>query len=273
MTRCFASHSVPHSAYALGKADLLKALTYAEEIDAPIHMHLHETAAEVEAAHRELGTSHIHYLAELGLLVPRLQAVHLTQVDDAELELLAESGVRAVHCPQSNLKLGSGTCDIERLKRRGLIVGLGTDGAAANNTLDLFTELRVAALLAKTITGDPSALGAFDALEFATLGSARALGLDATIGSIEARQSRRPDFRGPHLLRGATRASSRGDVGIRGFRQPRPQRLDRRPARAGRRQTGDVGRSGDSCARHALDDAARRAGMMSRHSIRARDAS
>ncbi len=175
----------PHSAYALGKADLLKALTYAEEIDAPIHMHLHETAAEVEAAHRELGTSHIHYLAELGLLVPRLQAVHLTQVDDAELELLAESGVRAVHCPQSNLKLGSGTCDIERLRRRGLIVGLGTDGAAANNTLDLFTELRVAALLAKTITGDPSALGAFEALEFATLGSARALGLDATIGSIE----------------------------------------------------------------------------------------
>ena len=175
----------PHSAYALGKADLLKALTYAEEIDAPIHMHLHETAAEVDAARRELGVSHIHYLAELGLLVPRLQAVHLTHVDDDELELLAESGVRAVHCPQSNLKLGSGTFDIGRFKRRGVTVGLGTDGAAANNTLDLFTELRVAALLAKTISGDPTALGAFDALELATLGSARALGLDASIGSIE----------------------------------------------------------------------------------------
>ena len=176
----------PHSAYALGRADLLKALTYAEEIDAPIHMHLHETAGEVEAARRELGASHIHYLAELGLLVPRLQAVHLTHVDDDELELLAESGVRAVHCPQSNLKLGSGTFDIERFRRRGMIVGLGTDGAAANNTLDLFTELRVAALLAKTISGDPTALGAFDALELATLGGARALGLDASIGSIES---------------------------------------------------------------------------------------
>lgn len=175
----------PHSAYALGKADLVKTLTYAEEIDAPIHMHVHETAAEVEAARRELGTSHIHYLADLGLLVPRLQAVHLTQVDDDELELLVESGVRAVHCPQSNLKLGSGTCDIERFRRRGLVVGLGTDGAAANNTLDLFTELRVAALLAKTVTGDPTALPAFDALELATLGSASALGLDTTIGSIE----------------------------------------------------------------------------------------
>jgi 5-methylthioadenosine/S-adenosylhomocysteine deaminase len=176
----------PHSAYALGRADLLKALTYAEEIDAPIHMHLHETAGEVEAARRELGASHIHYLAELGLLVPRLQAVHLTHVDDDELELLAESGVRAVHCPQSNLKLGSGTFDIGRFKRRGMIVGLGSDGAAANNTLDLFTELRVAALLAKTISGDPTALGAFEALELATLGGARALGLDASIGSIES---------------------------------------------------------------------------------------
>ena len=175
----------PHSAYALGKADLLKTLTYAEEIDAPIHIHLHETAAEVDAARRELGTSHIHYLADLGLLVPRLQAVHLTHVDDAELDLLVESGVHAVHCPQSNLKLGSGVCDIERFRQRGLVVGLGTDGAAANNTLDLFTELRVAALLAKTITGDPSALGAFDALELATLGGARALGLETSIGSIE----------------------------------------------------------------------------------------
>ncbi len=175
----------PHSAYALSKHDLLKTLTYAEEIDAPIHIHLHETAAEVEQARRELGCSHIQYLADMGLLVPRLQAIHLTQVDDAELDLLAESGVRAVHCPQSNLKLGSGTCDIERFKRRGLIVGLGTDGAAANNTLDLFTELRVAALLAKTLTGDPSVLSAFDALELATLGGARVLGLDASIGSIE----------------------------------------------------------------------------------------
>jgi 5-methylthioadenosine/S-adenosylhomocysteine deaminase len=175
----------PHSAYALAKDELIKTLILADEIDAPIHMHVHETADEVAAARRELGCSHIRYLADIGLLVPRLQAVHLTQLDDAELALLIEGGVRAVHCPQSNLKLGSGLADVERMRRAGMTVGLGTDGAAANNSLDLFTELRAAALLAKTVTGDPSALDAYDALELATLGSARVLGLDATIGSVE----------------------------------------------------------------------------------------
>ena len=179
----------PHSAYALSKDELIKTLTLADEIDAPIHMHVHETAEEVAAARRDLGCSHVEYLADLGMLVPRLQAVHLTQLDDAELELLMEGGVRAVHCPQSNLKLGSGLADVERMRRRGMIVGLGTDGAAANNSLDLFIEVRAAALLAKTVTKDPAALDAFDALELATLGSARALGLDATIGSIELDKS------------------------------------------------------------------------------------
>ena len=90
-----------------------------------------------------------------------------------------------MHCPQSNLKLGSGVADIGRMQRRGLLVGLGTDGAAANNSLDMFTEARAAALLAKTVSGDPTALDAHAALELATLGSARALGLDAIVGSIE----------------------------------------------------------------------------------------
>ena len=119
------------------------------------------------------------------MLVPRLQAVHLTQLDDADLDALVEGGVRAVHCPQSNLKLGSGVADIGRMQRRGLLVGLGSDGAAANNSLDMFTEARAAALLAKTVSGDPTALDAYAALELATLGSARALGLEAIIGSIE----------------------------------------------------------------------------------------
>ena len=179
----------PHSAYALGRDDLIKTLTLADEIDAPIHIHLHETADEVAAAQREFGCSHIRFLADIGLLVPRMQAIHLTHVDDAELDLLVANGVRAVHCPQSNLKLGSGLADIDRMRRRGMIVGLGTDGAAANNSLDLFTELRVAALLAKTVTRNPATLDAFDALELATLGGAQALGLDAHIGSIEAGKS------------------------------------------------------------------------------------
>jgi len=179
----------PHSPYALDRDDLLKTLTLADEIDAPIHMHLHETAEEVANARKDQGSSHIEMLAELGMLVPRLQAIHLTQVDDAELDLLAEGGVHAVHCPQSNLKLGSGLADIERLRRRGMSVGLGTDGAAANNSLDLFVEARVAALLAKTVTRNPTALDAFAALELMTLGGARVLGLDTTIGSVEAGKS------------------------------------------------------------------------------------
>jgi 5-methylthioadenosine/S-adenosylhomocysteine deaminase len=179
----------PHSAYALDRDDLLKTLTLADEIDAPIHMHLHETAEEVADARKEQGASHIELLAEIGMLVPRLQAIHLTQVDDPELDLLAEGGVHAVHCPQSNLKLGSGLADIERMRRRGLSVGLGTDGAAANNSLDMFVEARVAALLAKTVTRDPTTLDAFAALELMTLGGARVLGLDSKIGSLEAGKS------------------------------------------------------------------------------------
>jgi 5-methylthioadenosine/S-adenosylhomocysteine deaminase len=175
----------PHSAYTLSENELLKTLTLADEIDAPIHMHLHETAGEVATARRDLGCTHIQRLAQIGMLVPRLQAVHLTQLDDADLDALVEGGVRAVHCPQSNLKLGSGVTDVCRMQRRGLLVGLGTDGAAANNSLDMFTEARTAALLAKTVSGDPTALDAHAALELATLGGARALGLDAIIGSIE----------------------------------------------------------------------------------------
>jgi len=179
----------PHSAYTLTREELAKTLVLADELDAPIHIHLHETAAEVAAARKELGRTHIQYLADLGMLVPRLQAVHLTQLDDADLELLVAGGVRAVHCPQSNLKLGSGIADIMRMRQHGLLVGLGTDGAAANNSLDLFTEARIAALLAKTQSGDPSAMDAFDTLELATLGSARALGLDTAVGSVEPGKS------------------------------------------------------------------------------------
>jgi 5-methylthioadenosine/S-adenosylhomocysteine deaminase len=179
----------PHSAYALARNELHKTLVLAEEIDAPIHIHLHETAAEVAAARREHGCSHVEYLERLGMLSPRLQAVHLTQLDDADLERLAASGVCAVHCPQSNLKLGSGTADVLRMRRHGIPVGLGSDGAAANNSLDMFAEARSATLLAKTLAHDPTAMEAHDALELATLGSARALGIDATVGSIEVGKS------------------------------------------------------------------------------------
>ncbi len=179
----------PHSAHTLSRDALVKTLMLADEIDAPIQIHLHETAAEVSAAHAAHGCSHIGYLDDIGLLIPRLQAVHLTQLDDADLDRLAEGGVAAVHCPVSNLKLGSGRADILRMRRRGLQVGLGTDGAAANNCLDLFAEARAATLLANTVSGDAGAFNAFDALELATLGSANAMGLGARIGSVEPGKS------------------------------------------------------------------------------------
>ncbi|HEX7034741.1 MAG TPA: TRZ/ATZ family hydrolase [Pseudomonadales bacterium] len=175
----------PHAPYSVGRGDLEKVLMYAEELDLPVHIHLHETAAEVAEVRASLGRSWIDVLGEIGLLGPRLQAVHLTQVDDAEIERLAEARVQVVHCPHSNLKLASGICPVSRLQAAGINVALGTDGAASNNTLDLLAEARLASLLAKVTTGDVRSLGEARALEMATLGGARALGLDDVIGSLE----------------------------------------------------------------------------------------
>jgi 5-methylthioadenosine/S-adenosylhomocysteine deaminase len=175
----------PHAPYTVAPADLVRILALAEELDASIQTHLHETAAEVEQARKQSGQSHIEQLHTLGFLTPRLQAVHVTQLTDRELELLAETGVSVVHCPQSNLKLGSGFCPVARLRAAGVTVALGTDGAASNDGLDLFAEMRVASLLAKALAQDPSALDALTLLEMATLGGARALDMATEIGSIE----------------------------------------------------------------------------------------
>ncbi len=175
----------PHAPYSVSRSDLERVLMYSEELDAPVHIHLHETAAEVAEVKAELGMSWIGMLGEMGLLGPRLQAVHVTQIDDAEIERLAEAQVQVVHCPHSNLKLASGICPVARLQAAGINVALGTDGAASNNALDLFDEARLASLLAKVTTGDVRSLPEFRALEMATLGGARALGLDADIGSLE----------------------------------------------------------------------------------------
>lgn len=175
----------PHAAYSVGRADLERVLMYAEELDSAVQIHLHETAAEVAEARGALGMSWIGMLAEIGLLGPRLQAVHVTQADDAEIELLAEARAQVIHCPHSNLKLASGTCPVSRLQAAGVNVALGTDGAASNNALDLLDEARLASLLAKITTGDVRSLPEARVLEMATLGGARALGLDADIGSLE----------------------------------------------------------------------------------------
>jgi 5-methylthioadenosine/S-adenosylhomocysteine deaminase len=175
----------PHASYSVSEQDLQKILMYSEELDANIQIHLHETAQEVAEARERVGTSWVHYLHERQLLGPHLQAVHATQLDAEEIALLAENNVQVVHCPYSNLKLASGTCPTTALLDSGINVGLGTDGAASNNGLDVLLEARLASLLAKQHNADATALPATQALEMATLGGARVLGLEAEIGSLE----------------------------------------------------------------------------------------
>ena len=175
----------PHAPYTVSDHPLMKISTLAEELDVPIHMHVHETAQEVEEAVQTDGRRPLQRLAELGLLSPRLICVHATQLLDTEIELLAAHGASVAHCPESNLKLASGLCQVAKLLDAGVNVALGTDGCASNNDLDMFSEMRCAALLAKIVAADASALPAPQALELATINAARALGLDAVIGSLE----------------------------------------------------------------------------------------
>jgi 5-methylthioadenosine/S-adenosylhomocysteine deaminase len=175
----------PHAPYSVGDAALQEIRTLADELDVPIHMHVHETASEVQGSVDEHGHRPLHRLDELGLVTPLLAAVHMTQLETEEIALLADRGASVVHCPESNLKLASGFCPVAALHRAGVNVALGTDGAASNNDLDMFGEMRTAALLAKGVAGDAAALTAEDVLTMATLNGARALGMSDEIGSLE----------------------------------------------------------------------------------------
>ena len=175
----------PHAPYTVSDASLRQVATFASELDLPVHMHVHETVAEIEQSLSTHGVRPVRRLADLGLLGPGLIAVHAVHLDAQEIGLFAQHGCHVAHCPSSNLKLASGLAPVGEMLAAGINVGLGTDGAASNNRLDLFTEMRLAALLAKGRSGDPSAVPAWQALEMATLGAARALGLDASIGSLK----------------------------------------------------------------------------------------
>jgi len=179
----------PHAPYTVSDGTLLHVQTLVNELEIPIHIHLHETADEIQQSIEQYGVRPIQRLSELGLLTPNLVAVHMTQLLDEEIETIAENAVNVVHCPESNLKLASGFCPLSRLTQAGINVALGTDGAASNNDLDMLSEMRTAALLAKTVANDARALDAMKAIELATLNGARALGLDAEIGSLVAGKS------------------------------------------------------------------------------------
>lgn len=175
----------PHAPYTVSDDTLRRIAMLADELDLPVHTHVHETEDEIRQSLAQHGCRPLARLDRLGLVSERLIAVHGVHLDDGELALLAERGATLAHCPASNLKLGSGIAPIGRALAAGVHVALGTDGAASNNRVDMLSELRLAALLAKGATGDASVLPAPVVLESATLGGARALGLADRIGSIE----------------------------------------------------------------------------------------
>jgi 5-methylthioadenosine/S-adenosylhomocysteine deaminase len=174
----------PHAPYTVADKTFEKLATLAAQLEVPIHMHIHETAHEIEESLKLHGVRPIERLRRLGLLSPQLIAVHAVHLDPAEIELLAREGCHIAHCPTSNMKLGSGIPPIAAAQARGVNFGLGTDGAASNNRLDMFHEIRHAALLAKAATLNAEALDAHSVLGAATLGGAKALGQEAHIGSL-----------------------------------------------------------------------------------------
>lgn len=197
ITTCLA----PHAPYTISDRTFSKILTYAEQLELNIHLHLHETRDEIAQSETQYGLRPVARLAQLGLLGPNLLAAHCVHLIEGEIETLATRGCHVVHCPGSNLKLGSGIAPVGRMLEAGINVGVGSDGAASNNRLDIWSEMRLAALLAKA-AGDASSLPAWQVLEMATINAARALALEDNIGSIEAGKWAdlvAVDFSGPEM--------------------------------------------------------------------------
>jgi 5-methylthioadenosine/S-adenosylhomocysteine deaminase len=174
----------PHAPYTVSDPTLERIATYAAELDLPIHTHVHESNDEIRESLSAHGMRPLARLQRLGLVGPGLIAVHAIHLEAHELAMLTQYGCSVAHCPSSNLKLASGIADVSRMLASDINVGLGTDGAASNNRLDVLNEMRTAALLAKGTSGDASTLPAHQALHMATLAGAKALGLDAQIGSL-----------------------------------------------------------------------------------------
>ncbi|HSN22634.1 MAG TPA: TRZ/ATZ family hydrolase [Methylomicrobium sp.] len=179
----------PHAPYTVSDEPLKKIRMFADELELPIHMHVHETVHEVEQELEKTGMRPLERLQKLGLITPSMMAVHMTQLTSEDRNFLSETGANVIHCPESNLKLASGFCPVVDLLSRGINIALGTDGAASNNDLDMFGEMRTAALLAKIIAKDASALPAMTALKMATINGAKAIGIDREFGSLSIGKS------------------------------------------------------------------------------------
>lgn len=175
----------PHAPYTCTEEILRAAAELAVEFDVPLHIHLAETAPEVEASRAEHGMPVVPYVKKYNLFAAKVLAAHCVHLDEGEMHTLLHHGVGIAHNPSSNLKLASGAAPIGKMLEIGLNVGIGTDGAASNNDLDMFEEMRLAALLAKNTAGDPTVLPARTALAMATRLGAKAIHLDHLTGSLE----------------------------------------------------------------------------------------
>lgn len=174
----------PHAPYTVSDASFQYLMTYAEQLELGIHIHGHETAFEVETGMQQYGVRPLERLKQLGVLGPSTVVAHGVHLTDHELALLQTYGCHIAHCPASNMKLASGFARVADLLEAGVNVGIGTDGAASNNRLDMFSEMRLAGLLAKGVAGRADVLSAHQVLAMATIHAAKALGLDGTIGSL-----------------------------------------------------------------------------------------
>ena len=175
----------PHSTYTVSIEQLERVKKLADEYHLKTNIHLQEAPSEIEQSMAQFGKRPLQRLHEIGMVTPDLIAIHMTQINNADLEILQQTKPNIVHCPESNMKLVSGSCPVEQLSQLGINVALGTDGAASNNDLDMFGEMRTAAFLGKVTANDPKAIPAVKALKMATLHGARALGIDHLTGSLE----------------------------------------------------------------------------------------
>ncbi len=175
----------PHAPYSVSDESFERIHLLSDQLDLPVHLHLHETADEINDSLRDFGMRPFARIKQIGLVNERLIAVHMTQLTEAEIDDCAAHGVSIVHNVESNMKLLSGFCPAEAIRRAGVNLAIGTDGCASNNDLDLFGEMRSAALVGKLVANDASAMSAANVLRAATIGSARALGWHDRIGSIE----------------------------------------------------------------------------------------
>lgn len=174
----------PHAPYTVSDETFRQVLNYAEREDMLIHCHIHETADEVSGSLKEHGVRPLARLDKLGILNERLTAAHMVHLTEEEIELVAKRGMHVAHNPASNMKLASGFAPVQKLLNAGVNVGVGTDGAASNNKLDMFADMRLAALIAKGFSQNPTDLNAYQVLKMATINGARALHMADKIGSL-----------------------------------------------------------------------------------------